>query len=437
MLFREVLSAVRDVLERTPWLSSPLGVTCVRDLEGRVRLLFDPAPPGVSDHDRDALSANLGASIGAWLGNETPVWQPGTPYSGLLDVVKAGRRPWFTTPSGGQVWLLERHASRHGWVGDLAWQPPWDLEAVDRGDRPPILVFFSHKGGVGRTTALVAAAMHLSALGLKALAVDLDLEAPGLGVLTGATPSESLGAPDEAPSPGLVDLLLRPDTTAADDLEAAVKLVSVPHLAPGIAWSVLPVGAIDDDYVQVLARLDMQGARDAQRMSEVLARLLDALNTSEQPDVILLDARAGFHDVGGVALAALCHGAVFFGTSSEQSWPGLRQVGRILGRRGAQERTELLVVHAMAQPGGNTDEDERFRSMTSDILSEVYYEDPHPEEALGEPHDVVQVPWTLELRGKGGPITPRVAAILLGPPWEAVTRRICGWFEPLREKADR
>ena len=49
--------------------------------------------------------------------------------------------------------------------------------------QPPIAVFWSLKGGVGRSTALAVAAAHLSRKGKKILVVDLDLEAPGVGTL--------------------------------------------------------------------------------------------------------------------------------------------------------------------------------------------------------------------------------------------------------------
>ena len=43
-----------------------------------------------------------------------------------------------------------------------------------------IVTFYSYKGGVGRTMALANVAVLLSHYGYKALAVDWDLEAPGL-----------------------------------------------------------------------------------------------------------------------------------------------------------------------------------------------------------------------------------------------------------------
>ena len=43
-----------------------------------------------------------------------------------------------------------------------------------------IAAFYSYKGGVGRTMALVNTAVALARLGRRVLVVDFDLEAPGL-----------------------------------------------------------------------------------------------------------------------------------------------------------------------------------------------------------------------------------------------------------------
>src|SRR5438309_3905571 len=62
-----------------------------------------------------------------------------------------------------------------------------------------IVTFYSFKGGVGRTMALANIAVLLARRGLRVLAVDWDLEAPGLHhffALYGVDPSKSLGLLD-------------------------------------------------------------------------------------------------------------------------------------------------------------------------------------------------------------------------------------------------
>src|SRR5205823_3755864 len=66
--------------------------------------------------------------------------------------------------------------------------------------RPPdvyTITFYSFKGGVGRTFALVNVAAELARRGRRVLLVDFDLEAPGLETFERLRPSE--------PHPGVVE----------------------------------------------------------------------------------------------------------------------------------------------------------------------------------------------------------------------------------------
>jgi MinD-like ATPase involved in chromosome partitioning or flagellar assembly len=42
------------------------------------------------------------------------------------------------------------------------------------------ITFYSYKGGSGRSLALATAAVYLAKLGFRVVALDFDLEAPGL-----------------------------------------------------------------------------------------------------------------------------------------------------------------------------------------------------------------------------------------------------------------
>src|SRR5215216_7662167 len=65
-----------------------------------------------------------------------------------------------------------------------------------------IITFYSYKGGVGRTMALANIAVLLARQGLRVLAVDWDLEAPGLDrYFTGEL------LPRPSPNGGLLELI--------------------------------------------------------------------------------------------------------------------------------------------------------------------------------------------------------------------------------------
>ena len=62
-----------------------------------------------------------------------------------------------------------------------------------------VTTFYSFKGGVGRTMALVNAAVELTKRGRRVLAVDFDLEAPGLDTFDVMRPRKSV--------PGVIDFV--------------------------------------------------------------------------------------------------------------------------------------------------------------------------------------------------------------------------------------
>src|ERR1700751_1348059 len=108
--------------------------------------------------------------------------------------------------------------------------------------------FYSYRGGVGRTTALVNVAVDLALRGRKVLLVDFDLEAPGL-------PSFALLRPEGDTHPGLVEFIdeyLR--FGKAPDIADYVYQAKAVGENCGDVW-VMPAGRGDDEYWQALYKI--------------------------------------------------------------------------------------------------------------------------------------------------------------------------------------
>lgn len=87
----------------------------------------------------------------------------------------------------------------HDWQTLAQWAARIDL-LTDFPQRHPhqtrTIAFYSFKGGVGRTTALIHIAWSLAKRGRKVVAIDLDLEAPGLGTAIDLTSIPQYGIVD-------------------------------------------------------------------------------------------------------------------------------------------------------------------------------------------------------------------------------------------------
>ncbi len=339
---RECFNEPTIVSELAPKLQS---VTIIRDVNGKIRLFLDlsegQTPETIDISELDRL---LSEKLGPYYGND--IWLPAgerDPYKPLIDTIKAERviaswddesvLPWY---------ILERHIAKQAWTDKNLGEPPWKQELVDKGHKPAIASFFSFKGGVGRTTILVATALTLARNGHRVAIVDLDLEAPGLATIF---------LPDGSNNLGVIDYLLEKKIQGRNwKLSTHLKSIKEKTLLgnDGQPLQLLPAGTLDLDYLEKLARLDFQNLVDGE-LRNTMQDMLKELESAAKPlDFILMDARAGFHDLGGLAIANLSHAAVICGTRSRQSWAGLTPVIRHLASLGADKPLPLILVHSMA-----------------------------------------------------------------------------------------
>jgi len=83
--------------------------------------------------------------------------------------------------------------------------------------------------------------------------------------------------------------------------------------------TVFPAGSVDDSYIQKLARLDFSSTEPGKKnpVGYALEAMLHKLRADY--DVILLDARAGLHDLAGMSLHGLAHVDVLVFRSTTQN----------------------------------------------------------------------------------------------------------------------
>lgn len=372
-----------------------IGRYCVvRDIRGRVRLIVEPNAGAsvVLEPLNRALTEELGtyfvAPVLSTAGKEEhrlarqlldyakDQWPSDWPRS-YRNILGGGD----TEIGAGARWVgIERTLGKESWLARTPPKPPWPLI---NSTTPPIITFHSYKGGVGRTTLVAAYAIRLaSSQPPKRVAViDLDLEAPGIGSLLGAKTTR-----------GVLDVLVDHIATGTLDLEGA----SAPAELDGDLGRMVTVfaaGSMGPSYIQKLARLDYSSAEPGQG-SPVFAALRAMLRQIKaNHDVILLDARAGLHDLAGMSLHGLAHVDVLVFRSTEQNLAGLAQTLRTLGSR--PDDPNLVLVETLLP--ANDDEFEARRLKSRDrvykFLCEYVYPDEDPPQLgdLGEPHDVVAV----------------------------------------------
>ena len=147
----------------------------IRDFEGRLGVILK-----IPTTEIDRLNSAVAEGLGPYARPEDPV--RGRDAAGISRILEDAHDAPVLKIEGVNLRLLDRRIIGADWMARPVLKP----------GKIPRIAFVSIKGGVGRSTALSIAAAHLAQAGLRVLAVDLDLEAPGLGA--------TLLKPDELPA---------------------------------------------------------------------------------------------------------------------------------------------------------------------------------------------------------------------------------------------
>ena len=221
-----------------------------------------------------------------------------------------------TVPTFRRVALLPEDA-------EIQWPEPFPAGS------PQIVAFYSYKGGVGRTTSLLAFLSSLGARdkGMQSLIIDADLEAPGITSLVEA--GRQLGANLFS----FVDLLALCHSDASSDFEAALTLA-----ANEIRGQQLGVRTGDRDAQHYFMpayrdqtqslRLDIRPEHLIAEPSQnwILADILRNLAERLEVDVVLLDLRAGISELAAPFVFDPRIRRVLVTTPSQQSLVGTETV---------------------------------------------------------------------------------------------------------------
>ncbi|MHC5937461.1 MinD/ParA family ATP-binding protein [Nostoc sp.] len=180
---------------------------------------------------------------------------------------------------------------------------------------PRTVTFYSFKGGVGRTTALTHVASILAMRGLKVVAVDLDLEAPGLSTAFNLKPQPKYGIVDYFYERSYLPEGLEPSISIAE-IFGEVKISN----ATGRLF-VVPAGCLNLDYISKVDDLHATTVIDGdQSLWSVFKR---EIYEQLKPDILLIDSRTGINQWGALSLIQAADEAIIFLFPNEQNKQGI------------------------------------------------------------------------------------------------------------------
>lgn len=215
------------------------------------------------------------------------------------------------------------------------------------------VAFYSYKGGVGRTLLVANTAQFLAMAGRRVVALDLDLEAPGLHQKL-ANPSALRAEPGELR--GAVDALL--EALEGEPRKQSLQQIAIEIALPagtGGSLLLIPAGSAPSHaYWAALERLNGSLRSNPRNggLPEAILELQAQIAEKFAPDLLLIDSHPGITELGGLATSILADRVVCLTTTAPESVEGTRVVAEALRsapRLSSQQplRIDFLVTRVM------------------------------------------------------------------------------------------
>jgi len=352
-------------LEKTKALGTSLGneLVLIRDLRGGIRLLLQGSAEDLDNNKKNALD-QYSKALSKGLGVYGFLPEQMFLFAGDLvqnsDIFRSPDRQLRVEEGGLKIYLLDRQIIGQDWMRN----------PLIRKTQNPRVTFFGIKGGVGRSTALAIWAWRLAKQGKKVLVFDLDLESPGV--------SSTLLPQDSLPDYGIVDWFVEDGVGQAEIVEKAMTATSpLAKDFPGEIRVVPAYGRDTGDYLPKLARCysDFSGA-GVSTWSERVQHMVEKIEEAEAPDLVILDSRAGLHDIAATLVTRMGADVFLFAVDSSQTWTAYSFLFRHWKHHPLVRdfRTRLQVVAGLVPETGREEHLKRFREHSWDLFRENIYD---------------------------------------------------------------
>lgn len=215
-----------------------------------------------------------------------------------------------------------------------------------------VTTFYSYKGGSGRSMTMANVAWALATNGERVLAIDWDLEAPGLHRYF----HPFLNDPEQATSEGLIDRIWAYIDNLGDDANVAqgrstrlalaacediVQPLDLPTRSKG-CLHLLGSGRQDDEYSAKVGGLDWSNFYARFDGEAFIERLIEWAR--ENYTHILIDSRTGVADTAGICTAQVPDAVIMCVVYNRQSIEGSAAIARSIVKARMERKQRPLDV---------------------------------------------------------------------------------------------
>ena len=228
-----------------------------------------------------------------------------------------------------------------------------------------VVTFYSFKGGVGRSMAMMNTAFALVAEGKKVLAVDFDLEAPGLDTFNlPQITSEKQGVVD------FVHDYIK--TKVAPEIEKYVCSSPTEDSSDGELW-LMPAGKRNEKYADRLNSINWRKLYSEKDGYLLLEDLKAQWKNHLKPDYVLIDSRTGHTDEGGICTRQFPDAVVCLFFPNRQNLIGLTHVVNRIREESPKGKNSITLHFVTSNVPDLDDENSILEETLSDFKHKLQY----------------------------------------------------------------
>lgn len=285
-------------------------VYLVQNIYGRLAIYFDTKNSNLMDTAAKRLSDELGS------------WLQGCDSYDASQLIKNEIELQKSTALQIQdhIWLFEKFITNIYWSGQ-------HRKKMVPSEKPKLVSFYSYRGGVGRTTAMIMTAISLARHGKRVMLLDFDLESPGVA---GFFPQEYL------PKYGLLDFLVDHNIPQEKENQFPINeyIYSVGEScqvtsAGGEIYIMPAYGMVLKEHPELYRKSLMRCDFDLPMYlgdQTSIDSLLLKISETYAPDIIFIDTHSGVNQTGGIILSRYSDLATLFFCGSQQNIDGMKIV---------------------------------------------------------------------------------------------------------------